>query len=423
MITRREFSKSILAGGTAALLTSEMPLSAGQETVAHDESPRHDVDLLIKGGTVVDPSQHLHAALDVAVKYKKILEVSPDIPESRARKVFSAKDKIVTPGLIDLHVHCFDGYSECVNADRYCLGRGVTTVMDAGTTGYLLIGRFVKDIVATSITRVYPLVHVCPIGPVTGLEHPLENLKWVNPQLTARGAEANKPAVVGIKVHLSKSYSSHPQDLEPELLKRTVEIAEIAHLPLMAHVNDTYYPLADTLKKMRKGDIFTHAFNSYPQDCPLDANGKIRPEVREARERGVIFDTAKGDPFHGHFNFTVADKCLQQDFLPDTISTDLNNRAATEWFYDLPLMVSEFLALGMDLDKAIERVTVNPAKVFNYGVQIGTLRPGSEADIGVFELQEGKFEFVGGGGEKRAGRQKLVNKATVCRGNLFVNEA
>lgn len=423
MITRRDFTKSVLSTGAGLIASSNAwpagnpPASPAQDSA---QSSSERFDLLIKGGTVVDPSRHLHTPLDVAVKDGKILQVSESIPESRARRVFSAKDKIVTPGFIDLHVHCYDGMGDCVNADRYCLGRGSTTVVDAGTTGYLAIGRFVTDVVNTAQTRVRPLVHICPVGPITGLEHVLDNLKWLNPRRTARAALENQPAVVGIKVHLSTSWSSSPQDHEKQFLKAALEAAEIAHLPLMVHLNETYYPLKEHLDLMRKGDVFTHAFNGFPITRPIDANGKILPEVREARARGVIFDIGAGFE-HAHFSLDVADKCLQQDFLPDTISTDLNDRHAVEDVHDLPSMASKFLALGMTLDQVIERVTIKPAQVFNFGTELGTLKPGCEADIGIFEVREGSFEFVDGVGSKRTSRQMLINHAAVRQGKLLLN--
>lgn len=418
MLTRRQFSKSVLAGGTA-LLASEKLGPGGEMSAMPAESSRRDYDLLVKGGTVIDPSQRLHAPMDVAVKGGKIAEVSPSIDEARAEDVVSAKGKIVTPGFIDIHVHCYDGYSAAgINADHYCLGRGVTTVVDAGSTGYMAIGRFVRDVVHNSFTRVHPLVHIGAVGAGVGLPRFMDNLQWEDAQKTAQAAEYYKPAVVGIKVHLNQHNSSRPKDNEVEFVKRGLEAAEACHLPLMVHINETYYPLPVTLKMLRKGDIFTHCFNGYPQDSPLDANGKILPEVREARERGVIFDIAEG-PEHRHFNFDVAEKCLQQDFLPDTISSDMS--ADHYKVGDLPIAMSHLMAIGMRLDQVIERVTIRPTQVFDFGAQIGTLRPGSEADIGIFEVQEGTFEFEAGR-TKRVGRQKLVNKMAVRRGQLFVNQ-
>jgi dihydroorotase len=419
MLTRRDFSKCFLGGGTALLASGNL-LSAGGPPASPDQSTVQDCDLLVKGGTVIDPGQQLHAPLDVAVKNGKILELSRDFPESRALKVVSAKDKIVTPGLIDLHIHCFDGFLTGVNADHYCLGRGVTTAVDAGSAGCMGIDVFVRYIVKPSLTRIRVLVDNGALGLIPsdspGFHNVMSNPDWVYPQLTAKAAEENKPTAVGIKVRLGKKLQG-ARDLE--CLKRALEAAEASHLPLMAHIDDTYSPLPDILKMLRKGDVFTHIYNNHTHGI-LDASGKILPEVLEARDRGIFLDPAQGQ---SHFSFDTVEKCLQQDFLPDTISTDLSTVTATHAVYDLPTMVSKFMALGMDLDKAIERVTVKPAQVFDYGIQLGTLRPGYEADIGIFELQEGKFEFVDSSGEKRAGRRRFVNKAVVRGGQLYINQA
>jgi dihydroorotase len=170
---------------------------------------------------------------------------------------------------------------------------------------------------------------------------------------------------------------------------------------------------------MRKGDVFTHIYNDHPHGI-LNETGKLLPEVLEARERGIVMDSAHG---RSHFSFDIAEKALQQDFLPDTISTDLSEGNINGPVYDLPTTVSKFMAIGMDLDKAIERVTAKPASVFNYGLVLGTLRPGTGADVSMSELQEGKFEFVDSNQQKRTGRRRLINTGAVCRGQLFVNEA
>jgi dihydroorotase len=352
--------------------------------------------------------------MDVAVKNGRILEVSSNIPESRAVKVLSAKGKIVTPGFIDLHVHCFDGFGG-VNADHYCLSRGVTTVVDCGSAGYSMIDGFIRYIVHASSTRIIMLVDIGALGTVVGTKDTMMNLDWVNPSLTAKAASQNKPLVAGVKVRLQKTIQGS-QDLE--CLKRALEAAEAAHLPVMVHISDPYSPLPDILRLMRRGDVYTHVYNSHPHGI-LNADGKILPEVLEARERGIVFDSAHG---RSHFSFATTEKALKQGFLPDTISTDLSEGNVNGPVYDLPTTLSKFMAIGMDLDAAIERVTVRPAKVFDYGVQLGTLHPGSEADIGIFELREGNFDFVDSDRETRLGHEKLVNKATVRHGELFVNE-
>jgi len=447
MLTRRQFSKSLLTGGTA-LLASETLLSTANLQARSNQSlgqnsgqgsgqnlnqkPDQTFDLLIKGGTVIDPGQSLHGLLDVAVKGGKILEVARDIPESRALQVYSAKDKIVTPGLVDLHVHCFDGVGSGMNADHYCLGRGVTTVVDAGSTGFIMIGAFIKRVVRTSNTRIYALVDIGALGTMTihqtaNYYRDMYNPNFVLSQSTAKAARDNRPDVVGIKIHLDREVSSHPLDFEPELLKKAVEAAESSHLPLMVHAMNTANPSPDLMKLMRKGDVFTHCYHGFANGI-LDARGKILPGVREARERGILFDVGAD---RTGISFDVADQALQQDFLPDTISSDLTLPAAVHSTGDLPNVVSTMMALGMNLEQAIERVTIKPAQVFDYGVQLGTLRAGGEADIGIFEIRDEKFEFndnfdfsattLGKAG-KRVGRQRLVNKAAVCRGQLYVNE-
>jgi len=423
MFTRREFSKLLLASGTAGLVPGSARTAARlsgydqPDANGADQNPNPKCDLLIKGGTVIDPGQHLHEAMDVAVRGGKIAEVSKDIPESRAVKVISAKDRIVTPGFIDLQVHCFEGAGGIgINADHYCLGRGVTTAVENGATGYIGVGGFIKFIVNPSLTRIFTSVNIFPLGLVNRSVVPgLDNPESMDPELAAKAAEENKPAVVGIKAYPEKF---HVGTKDLECVRRAVAAAEIARVPMVADLVDTYSPLPPILKMMRKGDVFTHYCNNFSHGV-LDENGRILPEVLEARDRGVLFDTAQGQD---KFNFEVAEKCLEQNLLPDTISTDLYVGNIDAMVYDLPTTVSKFMALGMSLDMAIERVTVKPARVFDYGVQIGTLRPGSEADIGIFELQAGKFEFVGSSAsDKRVGHQMLVNKAVVCRGKYFVN--
>jgi dihydroorotase len=412
MLNRREFTKYFVAGG-AALLTPGIAWSASSTDASPQQNSNQTFDLLIEGGTVIDPGQNLHALLDVAIKAGKIAEISKSIPKERALKIISAKDRIVTSGLIDVHAHCYDGVGIGMNADHYCLPRGVTTVVDAGSAGYATFPNFRKYIITPATTRIVALVNIGAIGAAVG-PGSLQNLDWVNPQLTAKTAVDNKPVVVGIKIQLSKMITGTG---DMECLKRAVEAAEIARLPLMAHVEDSYSPLPGILNMLRKGDIYTHCFNSRTHNI-LDANGTIIPEAREARERGVYFDPAQGQT---HLNFDIVEKCMQQNFLPDTISTDLTIVTVEKRVFDLPTTVSKFMALGIGLDQAIAMVTSNAVRMFDYGSQVGTLRVGSEADVSIFELSEGQFDFEDSDGGKRTGRQMLINKAVVRRGQVFLN--
>ena len=418
MLTRREFSK-LLAGSPlfapAALAHAEAaPRFPAQDMGAALTQSR---DLLIKGGTVVDPSQNLHAALDVAVKDGKILQVAPDIPADGSRTVIPAKGRIVTPGLIDVHVHVFEGVGPTgVNADQYCLGRGVTTAVDAGSAGYFSIAGLRQYVIKPSATRLYAMIDIGARGTLMGLAGNYFNLDWVNPQLTARAADANKPDVVAIKARLSREITGS-NDLE--VLKRALEAAEISHLPLMVHVGDSFSSLPDILRQLRKGDILTHCFTGRPHG-PLDANGKILPEMLDCRARGVLFDVGDGGP---HLSLDVAEKCLQQNFLPDTIGTDLGGLSIDGPVYDLVTELSKFLTIGMTLDQVIERVTLRPTHMFNFGVEIGTLRPGTVADITILDVREGSFVFGDSTGKKHTGKQKLQSVAAIRAGKAFINRS
>jgi dihydroorotase len=415
MLTRREFSQGLVASGTALFAQAGgKPMPAGSVPQSPQQGADQRFDLLIQGGTVIDPGQGLHGPLDVAVKDGKIAAVAKDIPPDRASNVFNVKDRIVTPGFIDAHVHCYEGVGRCANADHYCLGRGVTTVVDAGSAGSENITNFHKYIIRNSSTRIYAFVDIGVLG-VISLDHPYDNPAWVNPKAVAQAIEEFRPTTIGVKVRLAESIEG---DKDLDILKKAIEAAEITQVPVMVHINDPHSPLPDILKLMRKGDIYTHCFAGR-KNFILDANGKLLPEVMEAKQRGVYFDTAQGQ---AHFSFDVAEKAMQQGLIPDTISTDLSTAAVVRRIYDLPTMVSKTMAIGVDLDRAVAMVTANPAKMFAFDVNIGTLKPGHEADIGVFDLEEGNFEFEDTEGKKRTGRQRLVNKAVVSRGELLVNE-
>jgi dihydroorotase len=418
MLTRRLFSKLLM--GSPLLASSSFgqpgasPASSAQDMGRALSQSR---DLLIKGGTVVDPSQNLHALLDVAVQDGKIIQVAPDIPADGSRNVLSAKGKIVTPGLIDPHVHIFEGVGPTgVNADQYCLGRGVTTAVDAGSTGYFAIAGFRQYVIKPSATRIFAMMDIGARGTLMGLVGNYSNLDWVNPQLTAKAAEANKPDVVAIKTRLSREIAGS-NDLE--VLKRALQAAELCHLPLMVHVGDTFSPLPQILRQLRKGDILTHCYTGRPNG-PLDANGKLIPEMLECRQRGVFFDIGDGGP---HLSLDVAEKCVQQNFLPDTFGTDLGGMGYNGPVYDLVTELSKFLLLGLTVDQLIERATVRPTRMFNFGVEIGTLRPGTVADITILEVREGAFTFTDSSGKKRAGRQKLQSMTTIRAGKTYVNRS
>ncbi len=409
--------RTMLTTAGQSLVLCAAPLvpgpTAGSSPQTGEQKP---YDLLIKGGKVIDPSQGLEAELDVAVRGGKIARVAPDIPEGQAGQVIRAQGKIVTPGIIDIHTHVFPYVGPYgIEPDPYCVRRGVTSVIDAGTSGAFTFPAFRRFIIERSATRIRALLHVVSIGMVAGGTPnmgELEDLRYCVPKLAVETANQNRESIVGFKIRFSEHYTG-PNDLEG--MRRARAAADEAGLPIMIHIGGSYTPLKEFLALMKKGDVVTHSFNSHPHGL-LDAGGKLTPEVVEARERGVLFDVGHGA---GSFSFEVMEKCLGQGFSPDTISSDLYSANINGPVYDQLTTLSKFLVLGMSLHDVIARTTVNSARVFNFGAEIGTLKPGAEADVSVLELKDGEFTFTDSDGKTRTGRQKLEAVTTVKGGKVF----
>jgi len=413
-MTRRQ----MLANVTGSLALA--PLSAGPAPSDRagsrpgDQTKPHN--LVIKGGRVIDPAQDLDATRDVAIREGKIAAVEPDIPAAGAGETIDARGKIVTPGLIDLHTHVFPNVGPYgIDPDPYCLGRGVTTVVDAGTSGALTFASFRHCTIDHAATRIRALLHVVSIGMVAGSTPnmgELEDLRYCVPEMAVKVAAENRDLIVGFKIRFSQQYTGS-NDLEG--MKRARLTADEAGLPLMIHIGGSYTRLEEFLALLKKGDVVTHSFNSHPHGL-LDGAGKLLPEVIEARRRGVLFDVGHGA---GSFSFAVMEKCLAQGFAPDTISSDLYTANIRGPVYDLPTTLAKFLLLGMSLPEVVKRSTVNGARVFNFGAEIGTLKPGAEADVSVFDLRDGEFTYIDSDRQTRTGRQKLQPVATVRGGKMF----
>src|SRR5581483_3516167 len=412
-ITRRELlaatGRSMAVSATAGF---SLPDSMGAGAPQRPQGPRR-YDLVIRRGRVIDPSQGLDAQRDVALHAGRVAHIAPEIPAEQGREVIDASGKIVTPGLIDLHTHVFPYVGPYgIEPDPYCVNRGVTTVVDAGTSGAFTFPAFRLFIIERAQTRIRALLHLVAIGMVAGSTPnmgELEDLRYCDPQLAVKVATENKDLIVGFKIRFSEKYTG-PNDLEG--MRRARAAADEAGLPLMIHIGGSYTPLKEFLALMKKGDVVTHSFNSHPHGL-LDEAGKLRPEALEARQRGVLFDVGHGA---GSFSFEVIEKCLEQKFLPDTISSDLYSANIGGPVFDLPTTLSKFLLLGLSLPEVIERATAIPSQVFKFGASIGTLKQGAEADVSVLDLRDSDFTFTDSDGKTRWSKQKLTPVFTVRGG-------
>ena len=395
-----------LAGGSRPLLS------------AQNRSQGARYDLLIRGGRVVDPSQQLSAERDIAISATKIVRVAPGIPESDARHVLDARGKIVTPGLIDIHVHVYDGVAPLgIPADPTCIAKGVTTVVDAGSAGAHTFPGLRKYIINVVDTRVYALLNISLVGQSTlSIDNPygeLLDLRYANPKVAINTIERNRDVILGVKIRMTRNIAGD-HDLKALSLAR--EAADAVKLPIMVHIGGSYSPLKDILAMLKAGDVITHSFRGREGGGILDDRDRVLPEVRAALDRGVHLDVGHGA---GSFSFEMAEKAVKQGILPGTISSDVHQYNVNGPVFDLATTLSKFLYLGLTLEQVIERATTNAANTFGFPKGLGTLREGAEADVAVFSLAEGNFEFVDSLGARRTGHQKLLPVSTVKAGRIY----
>jgi dihydroorotase len=365
-----------------------------------------EYDLVIRGGRVIDPSQRIDAKMDVAIQGSKIAAIQKDIPASKAADFIDAKGKIVVPGLIDSHVHARDKELQ----PPEFLSTGVTTMVDAGSRGADNVDQLI-DIASHAPNRMRILLNIGRLGNnPNGRAEFLDGLEPADVEKAKVALAKNRQWIIGIKARLSRGIAL---DQDMEVLRRATQVAGPANVPIMIHMGDTASPLPELLKLLKRGDIVAHMYAPTPHGI-LDEKGHILPEVRAARGRGIRFDFSNG--LNEHWNWEVAEAALKESFLPDTISTDLTFGGRVEQVFDLPTVMSKFLALGVPLTQVIACVTKNASESFPEFKNLGTLRPSTAADVTVLELAEGNFEFVDNYKKTRKGKQKLITRAVVAGG-------
>ena len=374
--------------------------------------------MLIRGGHVLDARNDIDGVMDLAIDDGVIAEVAASIDPSRAETVVDAAGLYVTPGLVDLHTHVFFGtepnaaYSNGYNAlppDGFTFRAGVTTVVDLGDAGWRNFPQFKEQVIDRSRTRVLAFLNIVGSGMKGG---PVEqNLADMDAKLTAIRAAEFPELIVGVKV-------AHYAGDEWDPVDRAVAAGEAAGLPVAVDFGGHVPPLSLEdlfMTHLRPGDIFTHTYaNVRGRISIVDDESNLRPFVRRARERGIVFDVGHGA---GSFLFSQAIPAMDQGFPPDTISTDLHRASMNAGMKDMLNVMSKFLVMGMSLEDVIRAATWRAAQAIHRD-DLGHLSVGAEADVTVLRLREGDFGFVDVGVRKLECDQKLECELTLRAGEV-----
>lgn len=380
----------------------------------HGMAPRYE--LLLRGGTVLDPAQGLRAGADVAFANGYVTAVEPGLTPGDAAESVDCSGLLVAPGMIDLHVHVFYGVSHYgIEPDPHCVAKGVTTAVDAGSAGADTFPGFRKYVIDVAATRLFARLNISSLGMLSAAVGELDDLRYASVPKAIATIEQHRDVILGVKVRLTRNQIvGREAGMKPLYLAR--EAADAVRLPIMVHPQEAWCEsLDDILAVMRAGDMLTHCFHGLSHGI-LDEHGKIRRSVHAAMERGVVFDVGHG---RGSFSWRVAETALRQGVQPQTISSDLHAYNVNGPAFDLATTVSKFLHLGMPLDEALRKVTATPAQTLGMADRIGTLRVGAWGDAVVFELQDGEFRFEDSHGDVRTGRRRLVPKTVVRGGRVY----
>jgi dihydroorotase len=361
------------------------------------------MDLMVLGGTVIDPTSGVHARRDVGVEGGRIIAVETALSAANARHVLDATGCLVVPGLVDLHVHVYWGVADLsVEADPTCLGRGATTVVDAGSAGANTFPGFRRSVVEASRGRVLAYLNISAMGQIDPFLGELHDLRFADPERAAAVALANPDLIVGFKVRVSEMLAG-PNGLAG--LDRALEAGRATDLPVMVHIGGTPFDIEEVLGRLRAGDIFTHAFTGWGPGIITDA-GRVVAAAHEARARGVLFDVGHGA---GSFTWPIAEAALADGFLPDTISSDLHRFNVASPVHDLATTLSKFLLLDLSVEDVIAMATLAPARALGRAGAIGSLTVGAEADVTILRLEEGgRYEFLDSAGTMRESTRRLV---------------
>ena len=380
-----------------------------------------EIDILLKGAHLIDPKNKINSKMDVGIVNGKIARVANDIPIGSAKKIIDVTGFYITPGIIDMHVHVFQGtdkYSTSVGnssrsqqADAFSFRTGVTTVVDAGSSGWRNFPLFKEQTIDKSQTRILAFLNVIGNGMIGRFQE--QDVNDMNPVMNAHMINRLYPTIlVGIKsAHYWGEFTS---------VDKAVESGKLANVPIMVDFGE-HNPANSIeslfLKHLRPGDIFTHTFSeiSTGRESVVDEKTrKVKPFVFEAQKRGVIFDVGHGG---GAFSWAQAVPAFQQGFYPNVISSDLHDLSMNSGMKDMANVMSKFLAMGMSFQDVVLRSTWNPAQVIKR-LDLGHLSVGAEADLAVFNIREGEFGYTDVRKIAVAGTKKLEAELTIRAGTV-----
>jgi dihydroorotase len=365
-------------------------------------------DLLIAQGQLIDPGSGRVGRYDLAVAGGRVAAVAPQIDRSQAAQVIDAAGQIVTPGLVDLHTHIYWGVTFWgIEPDPVAARSGVTTWFDAGSAGTYTFPGFRRYVIEPSAIRIFSFLNLSTIGLVAPTWE-FANLDYCDVPIAARMVEENRDLILGIKARIDAN-TTRGIGIRPLELAR--ELADRVELPLMVHISSGPPAWEEIAALLRPGDILTHCFTGGTHRF-LRADGTIDPMAVELQQRGVIMDIGHGG---GSFVFDVAEAALAQGLVPDVISSDIHQLSVQGPMFDLPTTLSKFLSLGMSLPDVIARATVRPAQAMRRA-DMGTLQVGAPADIAIFTLEEGAYQFHDVRMQERKGNRRLICQKTFVRG-------
>ena len=372
-------------------------------------------DLLLTGGTVLNPATKVNQKLDVGVTGDRVTAIQAELPRAGAKKVLDVTGCYVTPGLIDFHVHSYWGVNPYgCNLDALCLATGVTTTMDAGSAGPTNFLGFRKLVHEQSKTRMLAFVALAQHG-VLNTPGELLNFGFADSEGAAETVGNNRDIGVGIKVRLHKKAIG---ENSREALRLAIKAGEATRTPIMVHVGDTAIGMDEIADTLRAGDVITHCYTPQKPSI-IDGQGKLLPLVRKAKERGVIFDVGHAG---GHFDFDLVRRAMGDGILPDIISSDLHGRLKQPGFGvvgDLPTTLTKFLPLGLSLEQIIANCTVNAARAVGWQDRIGSLEVGREADIAVIQVVDEPVTLRDSLGAEKVHKQRIAARWTIRAGEVF----